>query len=92
MSLVGASTTKIYLSVDNKYSSGDTELGSRAVSAFGAGAGSSAGSTSVTIPNTLPAGCGDSNDYIIVRADADGAIAEWNEGNNKRATAITIGP
>jgi hypothetical protein len=82
----GATTTKIYLSIDNKYSSGDTELGSRAVPAFGAGAQSSSGTTNVTIPVSTPSG----SYYIIVRADADGVIAETNEGNNNRVTPITI--
>ena len=53
---------------------------------FGAGSQSSSGSTSVTIPVGTPTG----SYYLITRADADGAIGEWNEGNNKRATPITI--
>ncbi|OHB71798.1 MAG: hypothetical protein A2W23_00025 [Planctomycetes bacterium RBG_16_43_13] len=82
----GASTTKVYLSTDNKYSSGDTYLGSRAVPGFGAGSGSSSGSTSVTIPVGTPAG----SYYIIVKADADGAVAETNEGNNYKTSVLTI--
>jgi len=88
---IGASTTKIYLSCNGATVDGlDTVLGSRVVPAFGAGSQSSSSSTNVAIPSSLPAGCGDSNDYIIVRADADGTIGEWNEGNNKKATPITI--
>lgn len=90
---IGASTTKIYLSGNGAtFDPLDILIGSRSVPTFGAGVQSSSGSTNVTIPNTLPAGCGDSNDYIIVRADGGGTIAEGNEGNNKRATAITINP
>ncbi len=83
---IGTTTTRVYLSTDNKWWTNDTELGSRAVPAFGAGYLSSSGSTSVTIPASTPAG----NYYIIGRADADGVIAETNEGNNNRGVSITI--
>ena len=86
VSLVGATTTKIYLSTDNKYSSGDTELGSRAVPAFGAGVQSSSGTTSVTIPSNA---CTQTY-YLIAKADANGVVTEWNEGNNTRASSIAI--
>ncbi len=86
VSLVGATTTKIYLSTDNKWWTNDTELGSRAVPAFGAGAQSSSGSTNVTIPaNTCTR-----TYYLIARADADKVITEWNEGNNNNAKSIAI--
>ncbi len=86
--VTGTSTTKFYLSTDNKYSSGDTYLGSRAVPGFGAGSGSSSGGTSVTIPLGTPSG----SYYLIVRADANNNISEWNEGNNNRASYIQITP
>ena len=54
--------------------------------AFGAGAQSSSGSTSVTIPAGTPSG----SYYIIGRADANGVIAEANEWNNNRVIPITI--
>jgi len=84
----GASTTRVYLS---KYANGygGIEIGSgRAVpaSTSNPGAQTNSGSTIGTIPS---GGCTGSC-YIVVKADADGAITEWNEGNNKRATPITI--
>ncbi len=86
VSLVGATTTKIYFSTDNKWWTNDTYLGSRAVPAFGAGAQSSSGSTDVTIPaNTCT-----KTYYLIAKADADTLISEWNEGNNNRAVSIAI--
>ncbi len=81
-----ASTTKIYFSTDNKWWTNDTYLGSRAVPAFGAGAQSSSGSTDVTIPtNTCT-----KTYYLIARADANGNVSEWNEGNNNRVISIAI--
>ncbi len=86
VSLVGSTTTKIYLSTDNKWWTNDTYLGSRAVPAFGAGAQSSSGSTNVTIPaNTCT-----KTYYLIAKADADTFISEWNEGNNNKAISIAI--
>jgi mannan endo-1,4-beta-mannosidase len=82
----GITTTKIYLSTDSTYSSGDTYLGSRSVPAFGSGAQSSSGAISVTIPTSTSAG----SYYLIAKADAGGVIAEWNEGNNNKAISIAI--
>ncbi|HLA49725.1 MAG TPA: MopE-related protein [Thermodesulfovibrionia bacterium] len=86
----GASTTRIYLS---KYSSGygGIEIGSgRIAPAFTSNPGAQTNSGSIS--GTIPFGGCTGSCYIVVKADAGGAIAEWNEGNNKRATAITIGP
>jgi trimeric autotransporter adhesin len=45
-------------------------------------------STTVTIPaGTIPGGY-----YVVVRADADGAVAESLETNNTIARAIQVGP
>ena len=53
-----------------------------------AGGASSTGSTSLTIPAGTPAG----TYYIIAKADADGAVAETQEGNNTFARSVQIGP
>ncbi|MBI4489401.1 MAG: SBBP repeat-containing protein, partial [Deltaproteobacteria bacterium] len=84
----GASTTKFYLSTDTMLDAGDILLGSRAIPALAAGAMDS-GSTPVTIPTGLAGG----TYYIIAKADADNAIAEFNEGNNVTVSKpLVIGP
>ncbi len=83
----GTSTTKLYLSTNTTYESGDTLLGSRAVPALSAGT-SNSGSTSVTIPTGINNGAY----YIIARADADSVVTETNETNNYKYKAITINP
>ncbi len=83
-----ASATKFYLSSDATFDSGDVALGSRAVPALAAGAASSA-STTLTIPAGTAAGAY----FVIAKADADGANAESNAGNNTAAsTTIAVGP
>jgi subtilase family serine protease len=60
--------------------------GSHSVAALAAGAGHTA-STTVIIPANTPTG----TYYLIARADADGAVAETQEGNNVLARSIQIG-
>lgn len=81
----GASTTKFYLSTDNKLNPGDTYLGGRAIPSL-AKMSSNSGSTNVTIPSGTPAG----TYYIIAVADADRVVAEANERNNFKYQLITI--
>ncbi|MBI5408195.1 MAG: hypothetical protein HZA14_02380 [Nitrospirae bacterium] len=83
----GASTTRIYWSVNNTYDPGDIELAGRSVPSLTAGAVST-GNTSITIPADASAG----TYYIIARADADRIITETNENNNTRSRSIKIGP
>ncbi len=64
------------------------QLGDVAVSGFGSGSGSAAISTSVTIPSWVVPG----SHKIIVRADLNNDVPEWNETNNRRSTPITIVP
>ena len=61
--------------------------GSRGLAALAAGATSTAGTT-LTLPATLATG----TYYLIAQADGGAAIAELNEMNNGRASAIRIGP
>ncbi|MBI4654574.1 MAG: DUF1566 domain-containing protein [Nitrospirae bacterium] len=83
--IAGDSTTKFYLSTDNRYNPGYIYLGMRVVSSLTGGA-LNKGRTQITIPSgTIPG-----NYYIIGRADAGGVAAESNEKNNTKAIAITI--
>jgi subtilase family serine protease len=83
-----ASVTRFYLSANSTLDAGDVRLdGSRAVPGLPAG-GSSAGSTSVTIPASTAAG----SFYIIAKADDDSAVGETDETNNTRARNVSIGP
>lgn len=83
----GASTTRLYLSVDPTLDAGDIPLGDRAVGALSASS-SSSGSTSVTVPANTAAG----QYHIVAKADVGLMIPESNETNNTRARAINIGP
>jgi subtilase family serine protease/subtilisin family serine protease len=82
----GASITRFYLSADLYWQATDTPIGSRAVPALAAGAGSTA-STTVTIP----AGTAPGPWYVIARADADQAVSEADEANNVTARPVTVG-
>jgi subtilase family serine protease len=84
---VPASITSIYLSTNVAFDVSDTLLQSRNVGPLAAGA-SSMGSATVTLPAVLATG----TYFLIAQADGAGAIAELNEINNSRATAIRIGP
>jgi subtilase family serine protease len=88
VSPAAASTTKIYLSTNSTYDSGDTYLGSRPVPALATNAADTA-STSVAIPSGTASG----KYYIIARADADNTNPnETSETNNNRSKSIIIGP
>jgi V8-like Glu-specific endopeptidase len=81
-----ASTTSIYLSVDNKWDAGDTLLSSRGVPGLADGA-----SDSFTHSVTLPTGSTGTR-YLIGRADSPRAILERNETNNNKPKVINITP
>jgi len=77
--------TRFYLSTDGKLDAGDTVLGQRSIPTL-AKQQSSSGSTSVTIPDGTVLG----NYFIIAKADADGAVVETNERDQKsRKIAVT---
>ncbi len=80
------STTQFYLSTNSSIDASDTLLGSRNVPALAAGA-SSAGSTSVTIPEDTASG----NWYIMAKADGEDAVIETSETNNTYARLIKVG-
>jgi subtilase family serine protease len=81
------SLTQFYLSTDSTIDTSDLLLGSRSVPALTAGA-SSAGSTSVTIPEGTAAG----NWYIVAKADGEEVVPETSETNNTYTRTIGIGP
>jgi subtilase family serine protease len=85
--LADPSVTQFYLSLNTTVEATDTLLGSRSVPALSAGA-SSAGSTSVTIPEGTAAG----NWYIVAKADGEEVVAETSETNNTYAWLIKTGP
>lgn len=85
--VAAASLTRFHLSRDGVLDAADILLGERAVPAIAIGA-SSAGSTTLTVPASTPAGAW----YLIGQADAGHALAEIEEGNNLAITYIHTGP
>jgi beta propeller repeat protein len=81
----GSSTTRFYLSVDNKYDAGDIALGSRMIGSL-APRGSSKGNTQVIIPAGTALGWW----HIIAVGDANNAVPETNETNNNNFKPIKI--
>jgi subtilase family serine protease len=81
----GASTTRLYLSVNFTFEPTDPEIGNRAVGVVGPGQ-TNVGPSSVTIPPGTTAG----TYYIIAVSDADNAVAETSETNNTRPVTIRI--
>lgn len=80
----GASTTRFYLSTDGTLDEAtDALLGERAVGTLEAGAASDATST---FP--LPAGTPAGTFTVFAKADADNAVTEGDETNNRRARTI----
>jgi len=80
-------TDRIYLSANQTYDAADILLGT------------SHGHTTDLAPNavhsnsqsvTIPSGTATGSYFILVRADALGAVAESNEGNNVTAAALTV--
>ena len=82
----GPSTTRLYLSDDVTLDAGDAALGGRPVPSLAAGA-SSSGSTDVTIPAQTASGLY----YLLAIADADDAVPETAESNNKAFRTLQIG-
>jgi subtilisin len=84
----GTFTVKYKLSADTTFDAGDVPLGARTVTSLAAGAQNVTPKT-VTIPVGTPPGV-----YrVVVRADANGVLAEASESNNVKATkVIVVGP
>ena len=80
-------TDRIYLSTDQTLDAADTLLGSsHGHTADLVSNGTHANSQAVTIPG----GAAPGNYFILVQADALGAVSESNEGNNITAAALTV--
>jgi subtilase family serine protease len=81
----GASTAKFYLSTDAILDAQDVLLGSRAVPV---GPGRRQRARELTIPTGTPLG----TYFVIIKADADGAVPEVNEDNNTSVSGgVTLG-
>jgi subtilase family serine protease len=85
--VVGPTFTHFYLSIDGMIDASDLLLGSRSVPSLAAGA-SSAGSTTVTIPQSTAVGTW----YIMAKADGEDLVTETSETNNTYTRTIRIGP
>ena len=83
----GESTTKFFLSVDAALSADDPLVGSRVVPELAAGIDSSA-TTTLTLPTPLAIG----SYTLFAVADADSAVAEAKEQNNRFSRTLRIGP
>ena len=79
------STMAYYISTDNSYDGGDSQLATDAVSSLLAG-NSSYENASITIPSGISSG----TYYILFRADYNNAVAESNENNNVGSKSISI--
>jgi pectate lyase len=79
------SRVKIYLSTDGSVSSNDVLLRDRAVAALGPGA-SQTHSLSEIIPTTVRPG----TYFVLLVTDANRTVTESSEGNNVKATAVTV--
>jgi subtilase family serine protease len=83
----GSFTVAFHLSTDNIYGGGDDVAftTTRSVTSLAAG-GTSAATTSLTIPAATPLG----TYYVCVLADSANTVAESNETNNSLCTSTTI--
>jgi subtilase family serine protease len=85
--VVDPTLTHFYLSTNSTIDASDVLLGSRSVPTLAGGA-SSAGSTTVTIPESISVGTW----FIIAKADGEELVSETSETNNKYTRTIGIGP
>jgi subtilase family serine protease len=83
---VGASITRIYLSLNLTLDASDMPIGERSVVALAPGA-SHSGPTTVTIPEGLSG-----RYYLIAAADGPGTVPESSESNNTGWRALTVNP
>jgi hypothetical protein len=81
----GAFRMGLYLSTDSICTTGDVLIGSRAVASLAPGIASNA-NTAVTIPAGTALGAY----FLCGIADDLGAVAESNEANNTRASAVNV--
>jgi subtilase family serine protease len=84
--IAGTSITRFYLSVNATLDASDRVLGERPVLALGPGLSSGPVTTVLTVPAVAPG-----KYYLLVKADANGVVAESNEDDNLRSKIIYIG-
>jgi subtilase family serine protease len=80
-----ASTSRAYLSANSALDAADAALASRTLAGLAAGENQTG-----TIAITIPPGTAPGLWFVIVKADADGAVAESYENNNTRSVVITV--
>jgi hypothetical protein len=85
--IAGPSITRFYLSANATLDASDRVLGERPVPALGPGLSSGPVATVLTVPIVAPG-----KYYLLVKADATGAVAESNEDDNLRSKVIYVGP
>jgi serine protease AprX len=81
------SATGYYLTASSILKATDVLLARRDVPALEPGEAHAGQATLTVPPGTTPG-----TYFVVAKADADGELAEANEGNNTRATAIRVGP
>ena len=82
-----ASTTAFFLSTNTTFDGGDVPLGSRPIGVLN-GFATDVASTTLTIPAATPGG----TYYVLAQADSAGAVAEYLETNNVKASGqVKIG-
>jgi len=79
------SRLRIYLSTDNRLSTGDVLLRDRYIPPIVPGAVHSTG-----IAENVPLQVKPGSYYLLLVSDAAGTVGESNEGNNVRVTAVTV--
>ncbi len=82
------SSTAFYLSTNAIWEVSDRLLGARPVPVLASGASDTAAATSLQIPQDTATG----SYFLIVKADANGAVVESLETNNTMLGSIRIGP
>ncbi|RMG49204.1 MAG: hypothetical protein D6723_14170 [Acidobacteria bacterium] len=82
----GSATHEIRLSADNVIDAGDTLLATVGTPNLPAGAAQTFSNVNVTIPASASPG----TQFIGIRVDAGGAVAESDEGNNTATAPLTI--
>jgi hypothetical protein len=81
----GSVQLRIYLSRNDMPSSDDVLLYSRTYSSIAAGA-----NLSTALSEVIPSGTPTGSYFILVKMDATGVVAEPNEWNNLRRSAVTV--
>ncbi|MFA6482452.1 MAG: CARDB domain-containing protein, partial [Bacteroidales bacterium] len=82
----GASVIRVYLSKNQAYDNGDTQLAYAGMDPIGAGEYIDLTGEGITIPSTTSPG----SYYVLFIADADATVTESNETNNLSFTPLAV--